>query len=466
MGARILICDDEANLREVIGVLLRRQGFETTLVSGVNEARRLIRGQDPYDGVITDLVMPDGSGMDVLWEARKRSEDTQIIMMTAYATTEQAVHAMRNGAYDYVRKPFKNDELVATLEKALEKRAIVVENRALRAAVQDRWQRNNLIGKSPAMDQIRSIVSRVASAPSSILITGESGTGKEMVAQAIHHGGSRRENRFVAVNCGALPASLMESELFGHEKGAFTGAAGRKDGLFRAADGGTIFLDEVADLPLDMQVKLLRVLQERSVRPVGGAEEVPVDVRVIAATNRDVDEAVNTGEFRQDLYYRLNVIHIQLPALRERSGDAPLLAQHFLEKHAAIQGRHLRIGAEAMRWIASQPYPGNIRELENIVERAVTLSDGPEISRADLPAGGDEASFALEVPLPASGIRLDEYLGDIEQRLLLRALEQSGGVRTRAAELVGMTFRSFRYRLAKYGLVDSPPAGDDESSAL
>ena len=215
-----------------------------------------------------------------------------------------------------------------------------------------------------------------------------------------------------------------------------------------------------------MQVKLLRVLQERKVRPVGAEEEVPVDVRVIAATNQDVEEAVNEGSFRQDLYYRLNVIHIQLPALRERSGDVPLLAQHFLEKHAATQGRHLRFGAEALRWIASQPYPGNIRELENIVERAVTLTDGPEISRSDLPAGGDESNFALEVPLPASGIRLDEYLADIEQRLLMRALEQSGGVRTRAAELVGMTFRSFRYRLAKYGLVDSTAGGDDESSAV
>ncbi|MFW6066764.1 MAG: sigma-54-dependent transcriptional regulator [Myxococcota bacterium] len=452
--ARILICDDEASLREMLGVLFRRQGHDVTAAEGVKDAlRRIADAQSPsYDVVITDLMMPDGSGLEVLEAARARDESTQVIMITAYATTERAVEAMRKGAYDYIQKPFRNDELLATVDKALEKRAIVHENRALRSEVEGRWREGDLVGKGPSMQKVRDLVRRVAGAPSSVLITGESGTGKEVVARALHHQGDRREGPFVVVNCGALPETLMESELFGHEKGAFTGAAARKDGLVRAADGGTLFLDEVGELPAPLQVKLLRVLQDRRVRPVGSEKEVPVDVRVVAATNRDLEEDVAQGRFRQDLFYRLNVIRIHLPPLRERPEDIPLLADHFLRKHCALQGKQLAFSNEARRWLSSQRYPGNVRELENLVERAVTLAEGDQVERDDLPDGGDRTPPLPGAPLPEQGFSIDEYLADIERRLLQQALDQTGGVRTRAAKLLGTSPRSARYRFDKYGI--------------
>jgi two-component system response regulator PilR (NtrC family) len=304
------------------------------------------------------------------------------------------------------------------------------------------------------MERVREMVRRAAEAPTSVLITGESGTGKEMVASALHYHSDRAAGPFVVVNCGALPESLIESEVFGHVKGAFTGANSNKEGLIRAAQGGTLFLDEIGELPNSLQVKLLRVLQDRKVRPVGGEQEVEVDVRVVAATNRDLDREVEQGEFRQDLYYRLNVIRIHIPSLRERPEDIPLLAQHLLKKHGALRERRLELSEEAMRWLSRQRYPGNVRELENVIERAVTLARGPRIERDDLPEGGDEGPPAGTVALPAEGFNLDAYLADIEKRLLSRALEQSGGVRTNAAKLLGMSFRSFRYRLSKYDLGD------------
>jgi two-component system response regulator PilR (NtrC family) len=457
VSARILVCDDEASLREMLRILLRREGYRVDVVDGVHAARDQLGSADPYDAVITDLVMPDGTGMDVLDAVRTRSADTQILMVTAYATTEQAVEAMRRGAYDYVQKPFKNRELLATLEKALEKRAIVAENQTLRAEIKARWTEGQLIGKSPAMDRLRDLIKRVANTTTSVLITGESGTGKEMVARALHFQSPRTEEAFVALNCGAIPENLIETELFGHTKGAFTGATGVKEGLFRAADGGTLFLDEVGELPAPMQVKLLRVLQDRKVRPVGGSTEVEVDVRVVAATNRDVESAVEAGTFREDLFYRLNVIRIEVPPLRERLEDVPVLAACFLAKHAALQGRRLEFSPEAMRWLAQQSYAGNVRELENIVERGVTLSPGNTVNREDLGNTHPSKKNHSVSQIPEGNFDLDNYLTQVEKELLLRALEQAGGVRKKAAELLGMTFRQFRYRLAKH---ISPEVGD------
>ena len=457
MSARILVCDDEASLREMLHILLRREGYHVDVVPGVHAARDQLCSTDSYDLVITDLVMPDGTGMEVLDAVRARSAETQILMITAYATTEQAVEAMRKGAYDYVQKPFKNHELLATLEKALEKRALVAENQTLRAEIKARWSEGQLIGKSAAMDRLRDLIKRVANATTSVLITGESGTGKEMVARALHFQSPRAGAPFVVLNCGAVPENLIESELFGHVKGAFTGATGAKEGLFRAADGGTLFLDEVGELPPALQVKLLRVLQDRNVRPVGGSAEVEVDVRVVAATNRNVESEVEAGTFREDLFYRLNVIRIEVPPLRERLEDVPVLAGYFLEKHAALQGRHLEFSPEATRWLAQQSYAGNVRELENIVERGVTLAPGNTVNREDLGDTHPSKKAANLSQIPEGKFDLDAYLGQVEKELLFRALDQAGGVRKKAAELLGMSFRQFRYRLAKH---ISPELGD------
>lgn len=462
MSARILVVDDERSLREMLSVLLRRAGHHVTLADGQTAATKAMADDPSYDLVITDLSMPDGSGMGVLNAARANDESTQVIMVTAYATTAQAVEAMRQGAYDYIQKPFKNNELLAVADKALEKRAIVVQNRQLRKRVAEGFRAGELVGKSVPMQQVMEMVRRVASAPTSVLITGESGTGKELVARALHREGERRDRAFVAINCAAMPEQLLESELFGHAKGAFTGASNAKEGLFRAADKGTLFLDEVGELPIALQVKLLRALQERKVRAVGSEVEVPIDVRVVTATNRLLDTEVAEGRFRSDLFYRLNVIRIHLPALRERTEDIPLLAQHFLDKHAAAQNKRLEFSASAMASLARRVFPGNVRELENMVERAVTLALGREIEPSDLPdeSPADASANSNALPEPQLGFDLDVYLGDIERRLLLASLEKTGGVRKSAAKLVGMTFRSFRYRLAKFGLGD----GDEENS--
>ncbi len=456
MGARVLVCDDEEGLREMLGVLLRRAGYEVELVPGVHKALDRLQREPVIDLVVTDLAMPDGSGMEVLAAAKRNDAAVQVIMITAFATTEQAVEAMRLGAYDYIQKPFKNNELLAQVEKALEKSSIVHENRALRAQVAASFRVGDLIGKGTRMRAVMDMVRRVASGRSSVLITGESGTGKEVVARALHQTGERAPHPFIVVNCGALPETLMESELFGHEKGAFTGANTKKDGLVRAAHTGTLFLDEIGELPAPLQVKLLRVLQERKVRPLGSHHEVEVDVRVVAATNREVEQAVREGTFRQDLFYRLNVIRIQLPPLRERVEDIPMLAQHFLTKHSALEGKRLSFSAESMPWIVQQPYPGNVRELENVVERAVALATEPYVVTADLQGGanvehGDPPTKNV-VQIPVEGLDLDLHIGEVERSLLMQALERTGGNRTNAAKLLHMSFRSFRYRLAKFGL--------------
>ncbi len=450
-SARVLVCDDETSLREMLGILLRRRGYEVTLAEGTTHAIAEIRRSQPYDAVITDLLMPDGSGLDVLAAARGHDESTQVIVITAHTTTARAVEAMRLGAYDFVEKPFQNEVLLATLEKAIEKHAIVGENRALRAAAEGRP--SGIIGVSRAIAKLRTLIVRAAPTKTSVLITGESGTGKELVARALHDQSDRATGPFIVVNCGALPENLMESELFGHEKGAFTGASSKKEGLFRSAEGGTIFLDEVGELPLALQVKLLRVLQEHRVRPIGSDRELPVDARVVAATNRVLEEEVKAGRFREDLFYRLNVIRLHLPPLRERPEDVRPIARHLLAKHNALQGRHLDLSEGALTWLSGRSFPGNVRELENLIERAVALAPATSTTlREEDFAGGEPGQAEAPTATLGPGFSLEEHLAAVERRLLLLALEESGGVRKRAAELLGMTFRQFRYRLAKHDL--------------
>jgi two-component system response regulator PilR (NtrC family) len=467
---QILVVDDEPGIRQMLEILFRREGYSVVSAPGYRMAAEIIAQHPaPFPVVLTDLKMPDGSGLDVLSSAKSRSPLTEVIVLTAHSSVENAIDAVRSGAYDFVSKPFEPGELAARVTRAIEKHALKAENARLRAQVAERAHTQPL-GRSPAMLAVTDLVSRAAPSRSTVLITGESGTGKERVARAIHAHSERRNGPFLVVNCGALPDALMESELFGHERGAFTGAVTRHSGLFREADGGTLLLDEVGELPAPLQVKLLRVIQERSVRPVGGAQEVPVDVRLLAATNRDIEAEVAAGKFRQDLYYRLNVIRLTLPPLRERREDLPWLAEHFLQKFSAEMGKDvLAMTPDALRALERYPFPGNVRELENIIERAVALSGGRTIGLGDLPpqvSGLAGAPTPILAELPPEGCDLESVLGELERRLLLAALERSGGVRKHAAALLGVTFRSIRYRLKKHGLdSDGDAAGDEESDS-
>ena len=469
---KILVVDDEQSMRDFLTISLRRAGHEPIVAKDGKEALDKLRDH-PFDVVITDLMMPgdiDGIGIlkAIKGGAVRRAEnrgdtpapiDPEVILMTAFASADTALTAMKQGAYDYLTKPFKVDEMNALIERVLEKRALIEENLALRERIAGRAKLGNLLGKSRAMQNVFELVGKIHSARTSVLITGESGTGKELVARALHSEGSRAKKAFVAVNCGAIPEELLESELFGHTKGSFTGAIADKVGLFKQADGGTLLLDEIGEMAMGLQVKLLRVLQERKVKPIGATEEIDVDVRVIAATNRDLEAEVARGAFRADLYYRLNVIEIRIPPLRHRREDIPLLAEHFLRRFGAEHHRTLKLTPEAMRRLESYDFPGNVRELENMLERAVALSSGTDITVEDLP-NLKPARPPVDVPteLPADGIDLDAVLGEIERAWVLKALEQTGGIRKRAATLLGITFRSLRYRLAKLGI----DKGEDE----
>ena len=467
----VLVVDDEPGLREVLDITLRRHGYRVVARSGARAAIATIQEREaPFPLVVTDLVMPDGSGMDVLRAAREKSADTQVIVITAYSTVDAAIDAMREGAYDFVAKPFSPAELAALAGKALEKSSIIAENRLLRAHLASIApppdDSDELFGSDVAMRRVGALVRKAASTRSTVLITGESGTGKERTARILHELSSRAQRPFCVINCGALPETLMESELFGHEKGAFTGASSASPGLFRQAHGGTLMLDEIGELPPALQVKLLRVLQERKVRPVGGTHEIEVDVRVLAATNRDVEKDVEAGRFRTDLYYRLNVIRIELPPLRDRPSDVVRLAQRMVKRFANEFDKSVRgLTPEALRALESYDFPGNIRELENMMERAVALVSGETIDAEDLPevvAGRHPTSSqSLVTDLPDDGCNLDEVLETIERRLLTQALDRTQGVRKSAAELLGITFRSMRYRLAKLGM-EVPRGNDDE----
>jgi two-component system response regulator PilR (NtrC family) len=418
----------------------------------------------PFPVVLSDLAMPDGSGLDVLAAAKSRSPSSEVILITAHSSLENAIAAMRLGAYDFVAKPFQSAELTALVVKALEKQAIQAENLRLRAQVKKPDVRD-LVGKSQALRRVTDLIERIAQTRTTVLITGESGTGKERVARAVHRLSDRANAPFLVVNCGALPEALMESELFGHEKGAFTGAQTRHRGLFREAEGGTVLLDEIGELPAALQVKLLRVLQERAVRPVGATQEIAVDVRVLAATNRDIEADVAAGRLRNDLYYRLNVIRVELPPLRERREDVPLLADAFVRKFADEMGKDI-IGftPDALRALSTYPFPGNVRELENVIERGVALAGARVIGLGDLPpelSGMAGSPMPALLTLPETGTRLDDVLSEVERRLMLAAMERTGGVRKRAADLLGITFRSMRYRLKKHGLGDD---GEEDGS--
>jgi two-component system, NtrC family, response regulator PilR len=464
---RVLVIDDEPGLRQVLQILFSRQGYDVVLAPGFRAALEAISSApQPFPLVLTDRVMPDGSGLDIVQAAKERSAATEIIVMTAYSKVDAAVDAMRRGAYDFVQKPFVPSELAALAQKALEKGQLVAENQQLKAHLSQ--HSNELFGRSAPMRKVAELVSKIAGSRTTVLVTGESGTGKERVARALHDRSERASFPFLVVNCGALPEALMESELFGHEKGSFTGANARHAGIFRDARGGTVFLDEIGELPLPLQVKLLRVLQERKVRAVGASQEEPVDVRIIAATNRVIEEDVAAGRFRQDLYYRLNVIRIAVPALRERAGDAADLATRFISQFAQETGKDIRgLTSDALKAIDNYAFPGNVRELENMMERAVALANSPMIGLGDLPlevSGLSSATSPHLVELPEAGCNLDEVLGEAERRLVLQALERTGGMRKRSAVLLGVTVRSLRYRMAKHGLDvgDESTFPDDE----
>lgn len=458
--ARILVVDDEQSMREFLEIFFRGDGYDVVTAASVAEAL-IVVDNDDFDVVISDIQMPEQSGMKLLHHVKDHSPDTVVIMITAFATTETAISAMKQGAYDYVTKPFKVDELRLVVEKALEKKLLSTENQRLRSELRSRSKSRTLVGTSRSMQSLYDLISQVADTKTNVLVCGESGTGKELVAREIHDQSDRSDQAFVAVNCGAIPENLLESELFGHVKGAFTGAVQSKQGLFETAHHGTLFLDEIGELPGPLQVKLLRVLQEKSLRRVGGTTDAQVDVRIVAATNRRLDEEVAANRFREDLYYRLNVIQIELPALRERTEDIPLLIQHFVEKYSQELGKDVHAVSEAtMERVMRYDFPGNVRELENMVERAVALSQTETIEPASLPPTileGRERSVKTRLPL--EGTNLDGLVADFERRLLRESLQESGGVKKRAAMLLGISFRSFRYRLEKLGL-ENPPRED------
>jgi two-component system response regulator PilR (NtrC family) len=464
------VVDDERSLCELLEILLGRAGHRVETETDGARARERVAAEE-FDLVITDLKLGRHLGLDVLERVKSSWPATEVIVITAFASEEDSRKAQALGARFFVSKPVRNDHLLLMVENALEKRALVRENVRLKREIEDRHRFGRLLGKSPAMRELFALIGKIAPARTTVLVTGESGVGKELVARAIHDRSPRAGQEFVAVNCGAIPEGLIESELFGHEKGAFTGATSSREGLFVAASGGTLFLDEVGELPLTVQVKLLRALQQRTVRAVGGDRDVEVDVRIVAATNRDLADDVKAGRFREDLYYRLNVINLKVPPLRERREDVLLLTEHFLEVFARDQGRPgLRLSRDAHRALLDYSFPGNVRELENLIERAVTLAEGDEIGVGDFPAHVREASGAglaaetvADRPLPA-GFSMEAYLESIERRIIDRAMAQANGVKTEAAKLVGLTFRQFRYRVAKLR-GEAVREGDDEAEA-
>ncbi len=449
--AHILIVDDEESMREVLEILFSAEGYVVDVAPDGLHALEKLRHQ-AYDLILTDMRMPGADGLQLLEQVKQLHPETLVILMTAYSTTTKAVEAMKLGAYDYIAKPFNNEDIRLTIKKALEFSSLRHENQHLRTQLDRRNSFDRLVGKSAAMQQLYTLIEKIAPTTASVLIGGESGTGKELVAKAIHQNSLRSKGAFVPLNCGAVPENLLENELFGHEKGAFTGADQRKEGLFDLAHGGTLFLDEIAELPLAMQVKLLRVLQEKEVRPVGGRDSHSVDVRVIAATNRDLDAMTQAGEFRQDLFYRLNVVHLHIPPLRERREDIPLLAETLCQMLAPE--RMVSIPPPMMRALLDYPWPGNVRELENVLERSIILSENDILDYNSLPPAfthGDP-STASEVYLPEDGLDLEAYIRDIEVQLLTQALERSNGIKKKAAQLLHLSFRSLRYRLDKLGL--------------
>ena len=460
----ILICDDERSICEMLDITLRREGYKVETVNSGEMAKRKLESA-LYDVVVTDIKMPNINGIEVLKYAHQLSPDSAVILITAVDDYEAAVEAVKaGGATDYIRKgPGLVDEIKLGLRRALEKVALSRQNFALKRDAATRNSLDNIIGVSPTMAKLKQTIRTVASTQSTVLVYGESGTGKELVARAVHTCSPRATESFVSINCGAFPETLLESELFGYVKGAFTGANQNKRGLFEVADSGTIFLDEIGEMTLAMQVKLLRVLQERCLRPVGGTGEIAIDVRVIAATNRDLEKQVTENTFREDLYYRLSVIPITVPPLRERREDLPLLVNHFLKKYVPAAGKGIsRVNAESLAALATYEWPGNVRQLENTIERAVALETGEEL-RVELPVervraraaaagvGGEGMAISPGAVLP-DGMDMENYVAEIERSLLKSALAQSNGVQARAADVLKISYRSFRHLMKKYSL--------------
>ena len=462
----ILICDDERSICEMLDITLRREGYKVETVNSGEAANRKLDSA-LFDVIVTDIRMPNLNGIEVLRHAHQVSPDSAVILITAVDDYEAAIEAVKaGGATDYIRKsPGMVDEVKIAIRRALEKVTLSRQNFALKRDAATRNSLDNIVGASPSMEKLKQTIRTVASTQSTVLIYGESGTGKELVARAVHTCSPRAAEPFVSINCGAFPETLLESELFGYVKGAFTGANQNKRGLFEVADGGTIFLDEIGEMNLTMQVKLLRVLQERCVRPVGGSDEIAIDVRVIAATNRDLERQVAEGTFREDLYYRLSVIPVTVPPLRERREDLPLLVNHFLKKYLPAARKNIvRVKPESLLALANYDWPGNVRQLENTIERAVALETGDELhvelpverARARAAAAGVGAD-GLSLSIPAGsvlpeGLDMEKYVADIERSLLKSALQQSNGVQARAADVLKISYRSFRHLMKKYDL--------------
>lgn len=448
--SKILVIEDEKNMREILSILLEGEGYEVVTapdgITGIEQIKK-----DIYDLIITDIKMPGHSGFDVLKEAKEISPETLVIMITAFGTTESAIEAMKLGAYDYIHKPFKIDEIRLVVKNALEKKRLRSEVSVLREKIKTTYELGNIFYRNSKMQELLRMLPKIAESNSNVLITGESGTGKEFFATALHNLSPRKENKFVAINCASLPEGLLESELFGHMKGAFTGAVSNKQGLFEVADKGTLFLDEIGDMPLSLQAKLLRVIENSTFRRVGGTSDIKVDVRIIAATNKNLKEQIESGRFREDLFYRLNVIPIHLPPLRERREDIPLLIDYFIKKYSKTPKK---VSPSAMKLLINCPWKGNIRELENAIERIVLMTDQEEITVSDIPV--DIVSAPLEpsgLPvLTGDGIELDRIIEEIEKRYITEALRLSGGSKTDAARLLNISFRSLRHRLHKYGI--------------
>ena len=451
----ILVVDDEINYLTVMETLLGDAGYEVLTAPSAHEAIKTAGAAD-IDLVLTDMKMPKMSGIELLEKLQQDHPGLPVIIMTAFGTVEKAVSAMKKGAFDYILKPFKNEEILVTIAKALEHRRLILANRRLTQELDKKYGFPNIVGESRVMEEILALVQRVAGSRATVLITGESGTGKELIARAIHQCSNRTAKSFISVNCAALTETLLESELFGHERGAFTHAVAMRKGRFELADGGTLFMDEVAEMSQGLQVKLLRVLQEMEFERVGGVRTIKVDVRVVAASNRDLKEEVEAGRFREDLFYRLNVVHLHLPPLRERQEDIPLLAGHFIKKYVQENLRDkTRITPEALKVLIQYAWPGNVRELENVMERAVILCSNNVISPQDLPAelapAPAESRLDIDRFIPLN-TPLPEALDGIEEQMIRRALEKSGQVQVRAAELLGITKSLLQYKLKKYHL--------------
>ncbi|MCK4729111.1 MAG: sigma-54-dependent Fis family transcriptional regulator [Desulfobacterales bacterium] len=455
----LLVVDDELSMREMLEVMLTSEGYNVECAEDGSKAIRMLE-KKKYDLIICDIRMGPVGGLTVLREAKKLWPETVVIMISAFATTETAVEAMNQGAYDYIPKPFNVDEVKQTIRNALDRKTLEQEKTILDAELKEKRHFGGIVGNSPALIRIYNTIKQVADAQTNVLITGESGTGKELIAQAIHENSHRKDKPFTVIHCAGIPDTLMESELFGHRKGAFTGAIDQKKGLFEAGDGGTVFLDEIARLTHAVQVKLLRVVQEKAFKPVGETQDVEVDIRILSATNKNLEDEVIAGNFREDLFYRLNVIHIDTPPLRERMEDLPALAQHFLEKYAKNMGKSIhKLSSYALDMLSRYDFPGNIRELENMIERSVAMATTNIILPESLAlstykraqkSGEKDTPFTFEIP--ASDFDLDAVLADVERGYLLKALEDSRGVKQKAAEILGISFRSLRYRIEKLGL--------------